>query len=69
MKRFLSALLLLGTAGAMSAQSLRGSQSSVQKMYTRAVLNDLEFFRTSTGNILSAEEAVEYGLIGSITSR
>jgi LysM repeat protein len=46
-KRFLSALLLLGTAGAASAQSLRGSQASVRKMYTRAVLNDLEFYRTS----------------------
>ena len=47
MKRFLFALLLIGTAADASAQSLRGSQSSVQKMYTRAVLNDLDFFRTS----------------------
>jgi LysM repeat protein len=30
-------------------QSLRGSQASVQRMYTRAVLNDLQFFSTSKG--------------------
>ena len=47
--KILSAVLCLSLASSLSAQSLRGSQSSVQKMYTRAVLNDLEFFRTSKG--------------------
>lgn len=47
MKSFLSALLCLSVAGEVAAQSLRGSQASVRKMYSRAVLNDLEFLRTS----------------------
>ena len=47
--KILSAVLCVFLAGSVSAQSLRGSQSSVRKMYTRAVLNDLEFFRTSKG--------------------
>jgi LysM repeat protein len=46
-KRILCALLSLGVAVPAAAQSLRGSQASVQKMYTRAVRNDLEFFSTS----------------------
>jgi LysM repeat protein len=36
-------------AASAGAQSLRGSQASVQKMYTRAVLNDLDFYKTSKG--------------------
>lgn len=46
--RFL-ALLSLFIAAPAIAQSLRGSQASVQKMYTRAVRNDLEFYSTSKG--------------------
>jgi LysM repeat protein len=37
-------LLLSSVAG---AQSLKGSPASVDKMYTRAVLNDLQFLKTS----------------------
>lgn len=48
MKKIFLALLSL-SAAALPAQSLRGSRSSVQRMYTRAVLNDLEFYRTSKG--------------------
>jgi LysM repeat protein len=48
-KKFLLAVLCLVLSRPAAAQSLRGSQSSVQKMYTRAVLNDLEFYRTSKG--------------------
>jgi hypothetical protein len=43
----LPALFSLSVAAQLGAQSLRGSQASVQKMYSRAVLNDLEFLRTS----------------------
>jgi LysM repeat protein len=46
-KRILSALLSLLIAVPAASQSLRGSQASVQKMYSRAVLNDLQFLRTS----------------------
>jgi LysM repeat protein len=46
-KKLLLALLCVSNALPAAAQSLRGSQASVQKMYTRAVLNDLEFLRTS----------------------
>ena len=49
MKKLLLAVLCLLLSRPVAAQSLRGSQSSVQKMYTRAVLNDLEFYRTSKG--------------------
>lgn len=48
-KKILPVVLCLSFAAQLGAQSLRGSQSSVQKMYTRAVRNDLEFFRTSKG--------------------
>ena len=34
---------------AASAQSLRGSRESVDRMYTRAVENELDFYRTSQG--------------------
>ena len=47
--KLLSAVLCLSIAGSATAQSLRGSQASVRKMYTRAVLNDLQFFSTSKG--------------------
>jgi len=46
-KKSLLALLSLCVAVPLGAQSLRGSQASVQRMYSRAVTNDLEFFRTS----------------------
>ena len=46
-KKLLALLPFFVVAGPVSAQSLRGSQSSVQKMYTRAVMNDLAFLRTS----------------------
>jgi LysM repeat protein len=46
-KKNLLALLSLSLAVPAAAQSLRGSQASVQKMYTRAVMNDLDFLRTS----------------------
>lgn len=49
MKRFLTVVLSLFAAAGLPAQSLRGSQSSVQKMYTRAVQNDLDFFYSSKG--------------------
>lgn len=49
MKRILYAVLCCLGAAHAGAQSLRGSQASVQKMYTRAVLNDLDFFSTSKG--------------------
>lgn len=48
MKKTLLALLSL-SAASLPAQSLRGSHASVEKMYSRAVLNDLEFYRTSKG--------------------
>jgi len=48
-KRILSAFLCLCAVASAGAQSLRGSRASVQKMYTRAVLNDLDFFSTSKG--------------------
>ena len=47
MKKTLCALLLLFLAGPAAAQSLRGSHASVEKMYTRAVMNDLQFLQTS----------------------
>ena len=47
MKRTLCALLSICVAVPAAAQSLRGSQASVQKMYTRAVRNDLDFYTTS----------------------
>jgi hypothetical protein len=46
-KKILFAVLFLLPAAPAAGQSLRGSHASVQKMYSRAVLNDLEFFRTS----------------------
>jgi LysM repeat protein len=46
-KKLILALLSLCLAVPAAAQSLRGSQTSVRRMYTRAVLNDLEFLRTS----------------------
>lgn len=49
MKKLFYAVLCLSLARPVAAQSLRGSQASVRKMYTRAVLNDLEFLRTSKG--------------------
>lgn len=49
MKKILSAVLCLLVAGSASAQSLRGSRASVDRMYTRAVSNDLDFLRTSKG--------------------
>ena len=54
MKKSLSALLMLCIAAPVPAQSLRGSQASVQKMYTRAVLNDLFkalLYKLMTGEI------------------
>lgn len=48
MKRIISAVLCL-VASSVSAQSLRGSRASVDRMYTRAVSNDLDFYRTSKG--------------------
>lgn len=48
-KRILLACLACCAVTSAGAQSLRGSRSSVQKMYTRAVLNDLDFFSTSKG--------------------
>ena len=47
MKKILFAVLCCSAAVPAAAQSLRGSHASVQKMYSRAVMNDLEFFRTS----------------------
>ena len=49
MKRILSAFLCLCAVASAGGQSLRGSRASVQKMYTRAVLNELDFFSTSKG--------------------
>jgi hypothetical protein len=46
-KKTLFAVLSISIAVPAAAQSLRGSHASVQKMYSRAVTNDLEFFRTS----------------------
>jgi LysM repeat protein len=46
-KKTLLALLSLVSVAPAAAQSLRGSHASVEKMYSRAVLNDLEFYRTS----------------------
>jgi hypothetical protein len=46
-KKILFAVLFVAAAVPAGAQSLRGSHASVQKMYSRAVMNDLEFFRTS----------------------
>jgi LysM repeat protein len=48
-KRILPAILCCFVAATAGAQSLRGSKSSVQKMYTRAVRSDLDFFSTSKG--------------------
>jgi LysM repeat protein len=48
-KKILPAFLFAFMAAPAAAQSLRGSHASVQKMYTRAVFNDLEFYRTSKG--------------------
>jgi LysM repeat protein len=48
-KKFFCVVLSLSAAAGLPAQSLRGSQSSVQKMYTRAVQNDLDFFYSSKG--------------------
>ena len=50
----LVAALLASAAAAVcpsaaSAQSLRGSRESVDRMYTRAVENELHFYRTSQG--------------------
>jgi LysM repeat protein len=45
------------------AQSLRGSQASVQRMYTRAVLNDLDFYKTSKGIYQSVRDG-ELVMIG-----
>lgn len=49
MKKRLLALLSVLVAGPAAAQSLKGSHASVEKMYTRAVLNDLQFYSTSKG--------------------
>ncbi|HET9423770.1 MAG TPA: DUF5715 family protein [Gemmatimonadaceae bacterium] len=49
MKKTLTAVLCSLAAANAGAQSLRGSQASVQKMYTRAVAADLDFFSTSKG--------------------
>lgn len=49
MKRILATFLCLCAIAGADGQSLRGSRASVQKMYTRAVLNDLDFFSTSKG--------------------
>lgn len=52
------ALLLIVSGGELaSGQSLRGSRSSVNRSYNRAVRNDLEFMKTSTG----VYEAVKRG--------
>src|SRR6185436_16265733 len=40
-----------------ASQSLRGSQASVQKMYSRAVLNDLQFLQTSKSLYESVRDA------------
>jgi hypothetical protein len=50
-------VLIFSSTPPADAQSLRGSRSSVDRMYTRAVSNDLDFFRTST----SLMEAVKSG--------
>ena len=49
MKKILYALLSIFIAAPAAAQSLKGSHASVEKMYTRAVLNDLQFYSTSKG--------------------
>jgi LysM repeat protein len=51
--RFLGTLMIacgaaLGLVPALSAQSLRGSSASVERMYVRAQENDLTFHRTAT---------------------
>jgi LysM repeat protein len=48
-KRIRYALLSIVLAAPAAAQSLKGSHASVEKMYTRAVLNDLQFYSTSKG--------------------
>src|SRR5438045_3207613 len=46
-KKLLALLSFFCLAVPAAAQSLRGSHASVEKMYTRAVMNDLQFFSTS----------------------
>jgi LysM repeat protein len=46
-KKKLPALLFSCLAVPAAAQSLKGSHASVEKMYTRAVMNDLQFYSTS----------------------
>jgi hypothetical protein len=48
-KKILYAFFSVYLAAPAAAQSLRGSHASVEKMYTRAVLNDLQFYSTSKG--------------------
>lgn len=48
-KRILSAVFCFVAASGVSAQSLRGSRASVDRMYTRAVRNDLDFYYSSKG--------------------
>ena len=45
----LTAVLIACSAITVPAQSLRGSRASVDRMFTRAVRNDLDFLRTSKG--------------------
>jgi LysM repeat protein len=62
--RFLIPVLLsTAIAGESRAQSLHGSSASVDKMYMRAVNNDLDFFRTPKG-IYDAVLDSEFVMIG-----
>jgi LysM repeat protein len=59
----ISAMLLTATLQLASAQSLHGSKSSVDRMYARAVRNDLDFFRTPEG-IYDAVRDSDFVMIG-----
>ena len=56
-------MMMLTIAGASRAQSLHGSRSSVDRMYARAVRNDLDFIRTADG-IYEAVLDSEFVMIG-----
>jgi hypothetical protein len=62
-RTLIAALLLAAPVGLAGAQSLHGSKSSVDRMYARAVRNDLDFFRTPKG-IYDAVLDSEFVMIG-----
>jgi LysM repeat protein len=64
--RLLVIASLLTTVNCAYAQSLHGSKSSVDRMYARAVRNDLDFFRTPKG-IYDAVLDSEFVMIGITT--